>query len=58
MPLTESLQAYTENKSDLPNLRKQAYREGMASLRHSGAEKVAAGLTTINEVFRVAPENH
>ena len=58
MPLSESLQTFTEDKSDLPNLRKQAYREGMASLRHSGALKVAAGLTTINEVFRVAPENH
>lgn len=58
MPLSETLQTFTEDKSDLPNLRKQAYREGMASLRHSGALKVAAGLTTINEVFRVAPENH
>jgi len=31
-------------------------KEGMSSLRHSGAVKVAEGTTTINEVFRVAPE--
>jgi general secretion pathway protein E len=28
----------------------------MRTLRFSGAEKVAAGLTTIEEVLRVAPE--
>ena len=56
MPLSEELQVYAEDKADLPKLRQQAYREGMSSLRRSGALKVAAGLTTINEVFRVAPE--
>jgi general secretion pathway protein E len=56
MPLSEALQTYAEDKADLPKLRQQAYKEGMSSLRHSGAMKVAAGITTINEVFRVAPE--
>ncbi len=56
MPLSEALQNYTEDKADLPKLRRQAYKEGMSSLRHSGAVKVAEGTTTINEVFRVAPE--
>ncbi len=56
MPLSEGLQDYADDKSDLPNLRQQAYKEGMSSLRHSGALKVAAGLTTINEVHRVSPE--
>jgi general secretion pathway protein E len=36
-------------------LRKQAMKEGMRSLRLSGAQKIAAGLTTIEEVLRVAP---
>jgi len=58
MPLSETLQAYAEDKADLPKLRQQAYQEGMSSLRHSGALKVADGITTINEVFRVAPETH
>lgn len=57
MPLTESLQSFADDKSDLPSLRKQAYKEGMLSLRLSGAQKVAAGLTTVKEILRVTPEN-
>jgi len=57
MPFTEALQDYAEEKADLPKLRQQAYKEGMRSLKLSGAQKVASGLTTINEVLRVAPEN-
>jgi len=30
-------------------------REGMRTLRLSGAQKVAQGLTTIEEVMRIAP---
>ena len=56
MPFSESLHAYSEDKSDLPKLRRQAYKDGMLSLRLSGAMKVAAGITTIAEVMRVAPE--
>jgi type IV pilus assembly protein PilB len=33
-------------------LRKKAIEQGMISLRHSGLTKVAAGLTTLEEVFR------
>ena len=57
MPFSEALQEYAEEKTDLPRLRRHAYKEGMRSLRLSGALKVAAGLTTINEVLRVAPES-
>lgn len=57
MPLTESLQSFADDKSELPSLRKQAYKEGMLSLRLSGAQKVAAGLTTVKEILRVTPEN-
>ena len=56
MPFTENLSAFAQNKEDLPELRKAAYKEGMRSLRLSGAQKVANGITTINEVLRVAPE--
>lgn len=41
---------------DLTALQHQAIKEGMRPLRLSGAEKVASGLTTIEEVLRVAPE--
>lgn len=57
MPLTESLQSLVDDKSELPSLRKQAYKEGMLSLRLSGAQKVASGLTTVKEILRVTPEN-
>ena len=40
---------------DLARLRDLAYREGMKSLRISGAMKVAGGLTTIEEVLKNAP---
>lgn len=58
MPFTESLQAYAEDATDLPRLRRQAYQEGMCSLRLSGARKVANGVTSVVEVLRVAPENN
>jgi general secretion pathway protein E len=41
--------------TDLAKLRELAYREGMRALRAAGAAKVAAGLTTPEEVFKVAP---
>ncbi|MCB1671420.1 MAG: GspE/PulE family protein [Gammaproteobacteria bacterium] len=56
MPFSESLQALADDKSSLVQLRRQAYKEGMRSLRLAGALKVAAGRTTINEVLRVTPE--
>ena len=41
--------------TDLAKLREQAYRDGMKPLRVSGAMKIAAGITTIDEVMKVAP---
>jgi general secretion pathway protein E len=41
--------------TDLARLREQAAREGMKPLRISGAKKIAAGLTTMEEVVKVAP---
>ncbi|WP_153108970.1 GspE/PulE family protein [Propionivibrio limicola] len=40
---------------EVAKIREQAYREGMKPLRISGAMKVAAGVTTLAEVFKVAP---
>lgn len=55
LPLTDSLKPLVQSDIDLGALRRQAYREGMHSLRLSGAQKVAVGLTTIEEVLRVTP---
>ncbi len=41
--------------SDIPKLREQGYREGMRPLRISGALKVAQGVTSLEEVIKVAP---
>lgn len=48
------------NKLIVPNcdakvLRDQAYKEGMKPLRISGALKIAAGTTTMEEIIKVAP---
>jgi general secretion pathway protein E len=43
------------SETDVARLREQAMREGMQLLRISGARKVAAGLTTIEEILKVAP---
>jgi general secretion pathway protein E len=42
-------------KADLVAIREQAFKDGMKPLRISGAMKVASGLTTIEEVLKVAP---
>ncbi len=55
MPMSETLQHHIHDESDLNALRHQAMREGMRTLRLSGAQKVATGLTTMEEVLRVAP---
>jgi general secretion pathway protein E len=41
--------------ADIGALRDQAYREGMYPLRVSGALKIAQGVTTMEEVMKVAP---
>ena len=41
--------------ADLSKIRDQAFRDGMKPLRISGAMKVAAGFTTIEEVIKTAP---
>jgi general secretion pathway protein E len=51
---TEIKRLVTE-KADLVAIREQAFKDGMMPLRISGAMKVASGLTTIDEVLKVAP---
>jgi general secretion pathway protein E len=42
-------------ESDIAKIRDLAFREGMKPLRISGAMKVAAGVTTLEEVVKVSP---
>ncbi len=55
MPLTDNLKTLITSQCDFNALRKAAMKEGMRSLRLSGAQKIAAGLTTLEEILRVAP---
>lgn len=55
MLLSDTVKPLVQAEIDLNALRRQAYKEGMHSLRLSGAQKVAVGLTTIEEVLRVTP---
>jgi general secretion pathway protein E len=41
--------------TDAALIREQAYRDGMKPLRIGGALKIAAGVTTVDEVMKVAP---
>lgn len=55
MVLTPELKKAISAETDLAALQDRAYKEGMKPLRINGAMKVAAGLTTIDEVMKVVP---
>ncbi|MCC4272662.1 GspE/PulE family protein [Marinobacter nauticus] len=57
MALSDKLTRQITDRCELEQLRLDAYKEGMKSLRLSGAQKVAAGLTTVEEILRVTPES-
>ena len=52
---TDALRALVAAGAELARLREQAVRDGMKPLRIGGARKVAAGVTTVEEVLKVAP---
>ncbi len=52
-----TLKKLMTSNCDTAMLQKQAIAEGMRPLRLSAAEKVAAGLTSVDEMIRVAPES-
>ena len=55
MMMTPELRKAITDETDLALLQDRAYKEGMKPLRISGALKVAAGLTTMDEVLQNAP---
>jgi general secretion pathway protein E len=52
---TPRLKPLVTERLDLDALREAAIKEGMKPLRLRGAQKVAEGVTTLEEVMRVAP---
>ena len=55
LTMSPSVRRLVNANCDLNALREQAYKDGMKPLRINGAQKVAAGMTTIEEVLKVAP---
>lgn len=55
MPYSPTLQGMVTRGANMHELRKQALKEGMKALRLSGLQKVADGITSIEEVVRVTP---
>jgi general secretion pathway protein E len=55
LPMTPGLKQLITRDADLGKIKAQAFKEGMKPLRLNGAEKIAAGVTTIEEVMKVAP---
>jgi general secretion pathway protein E len=53
--MTPELRKAVTDETDLDALREKAFKEGMKPLRISGAQKIATGLTTLDEVMSVAP---
>jgi general secretion pathway protein E len=53
--IDDELRGLISRHADLQELRRVALRAGLRPLRIAGAQKVAAGLTTIEEVLRSAP---
>ena len=55
LTITPKLRKLITPNADLSQLKLLAYQEGMQPLMLNGAEKVAAGITTIEELLKVAP---
>jgi len=53
--MTDAMRALVSQEGDIVQMRSQAARDGLRSLRVSGAEKIAAGITTADEVLKAAP---
>ena len=55
MVMTPELRKFITAETDLAALQERAFKDGMKPLRLGGALKVAAGLTTVDEVLQTAP---
>ena len=55
MTMTNAVRELICDNADVDELRQQSYRDGMKPLRINGALKVAAGVTTVEEVLSVTP---
>ncbi len=54
--MTDTIRRMVLKRADAGEIQRQAELEGMATMYHDGLAKVAAGVTTIEEVLRVTQE--
>jgi general secretion pathway protein E len=55
LPMSDPIKRLIKADTDISDLKLEAMKEGMKTLRLSGARKVGNGETTVAEVLRVAP---
>ena len=55
--MNPELQKMIADNTNIKTFRAAALKQGMRSLRISGAQKVAEGLTTLEEIFSVIPDD-
>ncbi len=57
LPVTDAIQSLIIGRHSSGEVKQEALREGMRTLRDDGWEKVLTGVTTIEEVLRATEEN-
>jgi type IV pilus assembly protein PilB len=58
MPMHEELKEFVLNGASALDLKREAIRLGMQSLRQSAFIKLGEGITTLSEVLRVSAADH
>ena len=58
MPLTDDLKEFVLNGASALELKQEAIRGGMVTLRRSALNKLLDGVTTVSEVYRVSAVDH
>ena len=53
--MNDELRSMNQQGAELQDIRKMAIKSGMVPLRIAGAQKISMGLTTVEEVLKVAP---
>jgi type IV pilus assembly protein PilB len=58
MPLHDELKEFVLNGASALDLKREAMRLGMKSLRQSALSKLSEGMTTLGEVLRISTADH
>ena len=56
LPITDAIAKLILNKSDAQSIEAEAVKEGMLTMKQDGYLKVIEGISTMDEILRVAQE--